>query len=223
MYAPNFAHRDRSCGPRRCSGVAELLSSGALHIVKKFLLVLSVFIVALGCQTTAPKRVSYGDILPEIAAPSALEFRGDVYRVGYSGAPPNQAIVEYYLPGEGPKSWQKMLALRLDTAGEKSLEQVKATQAMIIEGGNRAVRAYQSTNGHGIEFILTMRGRQELNVFRYVDRTNGTVSLQYAEIIPTGQLNKMKDVQAQEFYVTARSNVVWGLEAMSVPHIEKRE
>jgi hypothetical protein len=44
-------------------------------------------------------------------------------------------------------------------------------EQMLKDGGNRAVRVYQSTNGHGVEFILTTHGRQELNVFRYLDRT----------------------------------------------------
>ena len=182
------------------------------------LLIIAVF----GCQTGGPKETSSLGLLPSITAPSSLEFREEVYRAGYSAASPQRAIVEYYLPGEGQKSWRKMLALRLDSAGKKSLEQVKAMQAMLIERGNRAVRAYQSTNGHGVEFILTTRGRQELNVFRYVDRTNGSVSLQYAETIGTAELANMeKTTKLTDFYVTWRSNAVWSLEAMNIPEIEK--
>ena len=179
--------------------------------------------VSVGCQTAPPKDVSYVGVLENITAPSSLEFRKEVYRVGYSGVPPKRAIVEYYLPDESPKSWRKMLALRLDSAGQKSLEQVKAMQALIIEGGNKAVRAYKSVDGHGIEFIVTARGRQELNVFRYVDRTNGTVSLQYAEVILSRQLDGLESAKRQDFYLTVRSNAVWGLEAMSIPQIEKRQ
>jgi hypothetical protein len=192
------------------------------HAMKNLLFISSLIIAVLGCQTTTPKEVSFTGVLPGITAPPSLQFRGEVYRAGYSTASPQQAIVEYYLPGEGPKSWRKMLALRLDSPGKKSLEQVKAMQAMLIEGGNRAVRAYQSTNGHGVEFILTTRGRQELNVFRYIDRTNGSVSLQYAETLVTAELGRIeKTTKLPDFYATWRSNSVWGLEAMKIPEIEK--
>jgi hypothetical protein len=185
--------------------------------MKDLLLISLIIIASTGCQTIPQKGVSFAGVHTDITAPSSLEFRGDVYRAGYSGVPPHRAIVEYYLTGEGPKSWHKMLALRLDSTGKGSLDQVKAVQ------GSRAVRAYNSVDGHGVEFILSMRGRQELNVFRYVDRTNGTVSLQYAEIIPHSQMDGMDDAKVQNFLVTARSNAVWGLEAMSIPQIVKAQ
>ena len=72
-----------------------------------------------------------------------------------------------------------------------------------------------------MEFILTTPTQSELNVFRYVNRTNGTVSLQYAEVISHAQLDKMGKSKWGDFYVTLRSNAVWGLEAMAIPMIEK--
>jgi hypothetical protein len=92
---------------------------------------------------------------------------------------------------------------------------------MIEAKGNHDVRSYQTTNGPGIEFILTTHGRQELNVFRYLNRSNARVSLQFAEVLDPEQIGH-DDAKLKDFYVTVRSNAVWGLEAIDIPHIEKR-
>jgi hypothetical protein len=143
--------------------------------MKKTLIVSLFVITVLGCQSGPPKQVSKDGMHEKIEAPRTLQFRGESYEAKYSGLGGKQAIVEYYRAEDGPKSWKRMLALRLDENNPDSLEQVTTMRRMIEAKGNHAVRTYQTTNGHGIEFILSTPGRQELNVFRYLNRTNGTV------------------------------------------------
>jgi hypothetical protein len=160
--------------------------------------IISLFVIAvLGCQSAPPKQVSNDGIHEKIDAPPTLQFRGETYEAKYSALGGKLAIVEYYRPGEGPKSWKSMLGLRLDENSPDSLELVTNMRRMIEAQGNHAVRTYQSTNGHGVEFILATPGRHELNVFRYLNRTNGTVSLQYAEIIPTKKIGSLDPIKGR--------------------------
>jgi hypothetical protein len=122
--------------------------------MKKLILLGMLSLVAFGCQNTLLKPISSSGVAENIKAPELLEFLGDTYQAGYSVADRRQALVEYYRPGERPKSWQKMLALRLESAGKNSFVQVKAMEGMVKASGN-GVRAYHTAKGHGIEFILT--------------------------------------------------------------------
>jgi hypothetical protein len=185
--------------------------------------VISLFAMTLlGCQSGPPKQISNDGIHPKIDAPGTLRFRGETYEAKYSALGGKEAIVEYFRREEGPKSWETMLALRLDENSRDSLEQVETIRRMIEAKGSHAVRAYQTTNGPGVEFILTTPGLHELNVFRYLNRSNGTVSLQYAEVLPLKKIGSLDPIQARDLIVTLRSNAVWGLEAVDIPHIEKR-
>jgi hypothetical protein len=179
-------------------------------------------IVCTSCATPSNQRVSCQGIVAGVAAPQTLQWLGETYEAKYSACDDTQAIVEYYRSDEGPKSWKQMLALRLNTTGPSSEQQVVNLHKMILAQGNRAVASYTRTNadGHGIDFILTAHGYQELNVFRYVDRTNagGTISFQYARIIPHPSLSEQP--KPAEYLKSLRWKAIEPMWAVPVPVIK---
>jgi hypothetical protein len=65
------------------------------------------------CDPTQPQVSKHG-LVSGIDAPLQMEFLGSYCKAGYSACDASKALVEYYLPREGPKSWTRMLALRLN-------------------------------------------------------------------------------------------------------------
>jgi hypothetical protein len=176
------------------------------------------------CATPSDQQVSCNGIVAGIRAPQTLQLMGDSCAAGYSASDATKAIVEYYRPGEGPKSWKRMLALRLNVAGPSSRQQVVNMHQSILAGGSRAVGSYtnQSQAGYGIDFILTARGYQELDVFRYIDRTNapGSISFQYAEIIPNQDVRGLEGSKQVEYYRSLRFKARDAIWSIPVPVIE---
>src|ERR1043165_30759 len=107
--------------------------------MKNTVAILLFVMTALGCQSGPPRKISNRGILENIDAPLNLKFRGEVYEAKYSASDGKQAIVEYYRPGAGPKSWKTMLGLRLDEINPDSLGQVTSMRRMLEAQGNHAV------------------------------------------------------------------------------------
>jgi hypothetical protein len=182
-------------------------------------------LVSVGICDSTKKLVSNEGIVKSIRAPQKLEFMGDSYEARYSASDKSKAIVEYYLPAESPKSWTRMLALRLNEAGPSSLEQITNMVLTLRASGSAAVASYKrkDTVGYGIDFMITTPGYQELNVFRYVDRTNaaGSVSFQYAQVIDQETVRGLETSKLTEYYTNQRINAIKAMWAIPVPTIEK--
>jgi hypothetical protein len=205
-----------------CLTIALLKLSGTHHKMKVLLKLLPILLLS-SCATESEEKVSTRGIVAGISAPQTLQMMGDSYEARYSAIGSSKAIVEYYRSGEGADSWKRMLALRLNVGGPSSFQQVERMEQSIREGGSKAVRVYKDrdTDGYGIEFIVTTRTYQELDVFRYVDRTNapGTVSFQYAEIIPFKRLDMVESSQLDDYYRSLRLKAVKAMEATPMPGI----
>ena len=90
------------------------------------------------------------------------------------------------------------------------------------KGGSPVSANYERTTGHdaAIEFILTSLGQQEFNAFRYVDRANGVVSLQYSELVEVAKIASMPHAEAVAYLKAIRTNSVAALNTLAIPEIE---
>jgi hypothetical protein len=196
--------------------------------MKNVLVAAILMVVGTACHTASEPPNSHAGLSDKIKAPKLLEFRGETYRAGYSSTDAKRSIVEYFIAGEGPKAWRKMVALRLDSRGANSIQQVKALEQMVrkrhvnSKGGSPVSAKYERTNGHdaAIDFILTSRGQQEFNAFRYVDRANGVVSLHYSELVEVAKIASMPHAEAVAYLKAVRTNSVATLNALTIPEIE---
>jgi hypothetical protein len=191
----------------------------------KNLLTLLPVVWLCSCAGESGRKVSWEGIGPEINAPQTLEMLGESYQAAYSTNDSMSSLVEYYRPGEGQKSWAKMLTLRLSLVNVTGLRQVESMESSMKAGGASAVRSFKGKNRNecGIEFTVMSHGTVELDVFRFVNRPNGmgTISLQYAEKIPFEQLRAVGEANVPDYYAGIRAKAVKGLEAMPMPVIEK--
>jgi hypothetical protein len=191
----------------------------------KTLLMLLPVVLLCSCATKSGMKVSREGIVAGVNAPQRLQLLGEAYEARYSASEKDKCLVDYYRAGESKKSWKKMLALRLDAAGLDSLQTVENMQSSVEAGGASAVRSFRgkNTNDYGLEFTLMSHGVVELDVFRFVNRSNGsgTISLQYAEKIPFEQLREVGKSKLPEYYAGIRTNVVKAMESIAVPLIEQ--
>jgi len=175
------------------------------------------------CASKPEQKESYKGIDPRISAPQTLEFLGETYNAGYSAYDKDKCIVEYFRAGEGQKTWKKLLSLRLNPKGMDSRQLVDKMQESVTAGGASAVRSFKgkTTDEYGIEFTMMSRKAVELDVFRFMNRPNGTgtISFQYAEKIPADELRKVGEAKLPEYYGGIRSKVVKALEEAPMPKI----
>ncbi|MDB6076605.1 MAG: hypothetical protein JWO82_352 [Akkermansiaceae bacterium] len=141
---------------------------------------------------TANTKESYSGILPEIQAPASISYAGETYRAGYSAASSAGATVEYFRAGEGPKNWQRLMALR--AMPQKTTPK---DQAILMGRSAKAgAAAYSAPNGDvGFDSLIPKsNGGLEFSLFRFapLPGTEGVKSLQYAEQIPRGNLDVPK-------------------------------
>lgn len=173
----------------------------------KLLFQLLPLVLLASCATNPPdQKVSNEGIVSNVIAPQTLQIMGETYNARFSASDTTKIIVEYYRAGETPKNWSRLLALRLATTGGNSLDQAKSVEQQMRERGSKAVRVYKDPNaaGYGVEFILPAAGYEELDVFRFIDRTDGvgTISLQYAEVIFNPERHTMSESNLSKTCVT---------------------
>jgi hypothetical protein len=187
----------------------------------------SLLVVAmLGCRTSSSQKASHAGLLAEIRAPQIMEFGGEIYPVKYSAIGNTWAVVEYYRSGENRKSWGKMLRLRLDSDGLDSLQQAERMERLInAQTYGSSTGAYKSPSGHSIESgtITSVPHRHEQGISRYWDRTNGTVSLQFSQLLASSEVHRLErkgGTELYDFYEKIRGNMANAMKAMDMPDIE---
>ena len=149
------------------------------------------FLVGVGvlsqCAPGSNGKESYSGVLPGIQAPGSITYLGQTYAAGYSAVNAKGVLVEYFPEGEGPKQWQRMLALSSLEGNSSPAQQVRARKAAAEGKGLDAISySSESTGNHGIDYMLPKGSNLEFNIFRYATASDrqGVKSLQYAAIIP---------------------------------------
>ncbi|WP_367870187.1 hypothetical protein [Luteolibacter sp. Populi] len=139
------------------------------------------------CAPGGGGKESYSGILPGIQAPGSITYLGQTYAPGYSAVNTNGVLVEYFPEGEGPKKWQRMLALSYLEGTTTPNQQVR-NRKTAVEGKDLNAISYSSeiTGNHGIDYMLPKGSDLEFSIFRYAAASGGqgVKSLQYAAIIP---------------------------------------
>jgi hypothetical protein len=191
----------------------------------KTLLKILPMVLLCSCAMHSGRQVSDKGIVAGINAPQTLQMLGETYVAGYSASEEDKGMVEYFRAGEDRKSWKKMMALRFNAGGPMSLELAQSAEISVKQGGASAVRMFKGTNSdsYGIEFTLMSKKVVELDVFRYVNRTNGpgTISFQFAERIPSEDLRAVGESKLPDYYAGIRAKVVKAMESTPMPVIEQ--
>ena len=130
---------------------------------------------------------SHHGILPAISAPATVRYAGKNWQARYSAASPaaGDALVEYFLPGEGPGNWSQMMSLRL--IAKDITPQGYARNLAKVSSSPGA--AYDLPGGQaGYDTLIPIKGSGglEFSVFRIAPLGNspGVNCLQFSEKIP---------------------------------------
>lgn len=173
--------------PHNCAGTDRTAPIMRLTLQLRHVLTFTSLLILVACAT--PPKTSYTGLLPEITAPRTLEFLGDTYTASYSAATPGSATVEYFLPGEGPHNWTRLLGLRLNRSDITSSKFISGMARELEKNGTpHEVAPDPGTGGNSIDFMALIRGNDpglEFNIFRAINLTNepGIISFQYAQIL----------------------------------------
>ncbi len=134
-----------------------------------------------------PAQESHSGILAGIQAPTTVRYAGKTWTARYSAASPaaSEAMVEYFLPGEGPGNWSRMVALRL-LAKDTTPTDYAATMGSVSSSPGKAYHLPGGEAGYDTLIPRGGTGGLEFSIFRIapLKGSPGVKSLQYAEVIP---------------------------------------
>lgn len=145
--------------------------------MKKLLLMLALLVVSpVGHSADEGKTVA---------------FDGQTYTLGWVDNSGRTITNEYYLPGETPEHWTRMIGVRHFSGVQKLKDAVNTWMTMVkplVAMKPEAYGADSSAGGKGVTLVVWLlapdRAYYEYDMMRFVETSNGVMSYQFAEKLP---------------------------------------
>ena len=121
----------------------------------------------------------------------SIVFDGETYTLGWINASSSNTTNEFYLPGESPNSWTRMIGVRHFSGARKLKDAVNPWLAMVkplIAAKPDFYRADASAGEDGLVVVAWLlapdKQYYEYDMMRFVETPDGVMSYQFAEKLP---------------------------------------
>ncbi len=120
-----------------------------------------------------------------------ITFDRESYTLGWVDASNGTTTNEFYLPGEKPEDWTRMIGIRHFSGARQLKDAVNPWMAMVkplIAAKPDAYEGNSKTGGKGVIIVVWLlspdKKYYEYDMMRFVETPDGVMSYQFAEKLP---------------------------------------